>query len=71
MTPDPGAETMAGFCAGPRPERLALVVGTEGAGLTPATLARVDRRVRIPMPGAVDSLNLAVATGIVLSRLRD
>lgn len=33
--------------------------------------AFADRRVRIPIRRAVDSLNLAVATGIVLARLSD
>jgi tRNA G18 (ribose-2'-O)-methylase SpoU len=48
---------------------VALVVGTEGAGLSAAALATADVRVRIPMTTAVDSLNLAVATGIALQRL--
>ena len=49
--------------------RLALIVGTEGAGLTPAVEAAADYRVRIPISGDVDSLNLAVATGIALHAL--
>jgi tRNA G18 (ribose-2'-O)-methylase SpoU len=48
---------------------VALLVGTEGAGLSGAAEGLADRRVRIPISRAVDSLNLAVATGIVLSRL--
>lgn len=71
LTPDAGGERLSEFCAEPRPARLAIFVGTEGAGLSATTLARVDRRLRIPMTGAVDSVNLAVATGIVLSRLLD
>lgn len=44
--------------------RLALVLGSEGPGLDPATEARADLRVRIPLSGAVDSLNVGVAAGI-------
>lgn len=47
------------------PDRLALVVGNEGAGLSPAMAAGVDVRVAIPMRGA-ESLNVAVAAGILL-----
>ncbi len=44
----------------------ALIVGPESDGLSPDELAAVDETVRIPMQGAVESLNVAVATGIVL-----
>jgi tRNA G18 (ribose-2'-O)-methylase SpoU len=50
-------------------ERRALVFGGEGSGLSPAALAAADLRVRIPMAGDVDSLNLATASGIALHRL--
>jgi tRNA G18 (ribose-2'-O)-methylase SpoU len=49
--------------------RVALVVGAEGPGLTPATLAAADRRVRIAMAPGVDSLNVATAAAIALHRL--
>lgn len=52
-----------------QPERIAILVGTEGAGLTAAAEALADHRVRIPISARVDSLNLAVAAGIALSRL--
>lgn len=45
---------------------IALLVGTEGAGLTDDAEALADLRVSIPMAAGVDSLNLAVATGIAL-----
>ena len=51
-----------------RLERLAWLVGSEGSGLSPGVEAMADRAVRIPMLDGVDSLNLAVATGIALSR---
>jgi tRNA G18 (ribose-2'-O)-methylase SpoU len=51
------------------PERLALVVGAEGAGVSPATRAAVQQRVGIPMGAAMDSLNVATAAAIALYRL--
>ena len=47
-----------------RPEKLALLLGTEGAGLTPASVAAADTVVRIPMHGGVDSLNVAAASAV-------
>jgi TrmH family RNA methyltransferase len=48
------------------PSRLGLVVGNEGAGLSEAIRSSVDRRVRIPMAARAESLNVAVAAGILL-----
>lgn len=45
---------------------LALVVGSERHGVTQPWLDAADEVVSIPMPGPADSLNVAVATGIVL-----
>ncbi|HEY7171529.1 MAG TPA: RNA methyltransferase [Vicinamibacterales bacterium] len=69
LTPRGGSTTLDEFSAGPRPGRIAILVGTEGAGLSAAAEAIADHRVRIPISNRVDSLNLAVATGIALSRL--
>jgi tRNA G18 (ribose-2'-O)-methylase SpoU len=69
LTPRQPADTLDAFASRPRPGRLALMVGTEGDGLTPAAEAIADHRVRIPIAGEVDSLNLAVAVGIALYRL--
>lgn len=52
------------------PSRLALLVGSEGHGLTDAALAHADLRATIPMAAGVDSLNVVVACGIALDRLR-
>jgi len=52
-----------------RPPRLALVVANEGAGVSPSLAAAADRRVAIPMQAGVESLNVAVATGILLYTL--
>jgi tRNA G18 (ribose-2'-O)-methylase SpoU len=69
LTPDERAEPLDQFAARDRPERLALLVGNEGAGLSDLAAASADFRVRIPMKREVDSLNVAVAAGIALSRL--
>jgi tRNA G18 (ribose-2'-O)-methylase SpoU len=51
--------------------RVAVLLGTEGHGLSPEALEQADVSVRIPMTGALDSLNIATAAGIVLHRLHD
>ena len=53
----------------PRQRPVALVVGTEGEGLTAAALAAADARVHIGIDPAVDSLNVATAAAIALHRL--
>jgi TrmH family RNA methyltransferase len=64
---DAGGETIAE--AGERPERLAVVVGNEGGGMGGEARGRVARVVSIPAPH-VESLNVAVAAGILLYALR-
>lgn len=44
----------------------AILLGSEGYGLSPETVAQCDEQVRIPMHNDIDSLNVAVAAGIVL-----
>ncbi|MGZ4594865.1 MAG: TrmH family RNA methyltransferase [Actinomycetes bacterium] len=51
-------------------QSLALILGTEGHGLHPATLAQVDDVVRIPMGGNVDSLNVAAAAAVAFYATR-
>jgi len=51
----------------PRP--VALMVGAEGPGLSAAALDAADRRIRIPMANGVDSLNVATAAAVAMSRL--
>jgi len=72
LTPRAPSGTVDAYAATRRrPARQALMVGTEGAGLSPDAEAAADHRLRIPMAGSVDSLNLAVATGIALHALRN
>jgi tRNA G18 (ribose-2'-O)-methylase SpoU len=52
------------------PNRVALVLGTEGDGLTTAAIASCDVSVRIPMRNGVDSLNVAAAAAIVCWHFR-
>ena len=56
--------------AGDPPERLAVVFGTEGDGLARRTVEGADMVVKIPMAGAVDSLNVAAASAVALWALR-
>lgn len=62
--------TQLGALTANAPGRLALVVSNEGAGLSPEAAALATRRVTIPMATGVESLNVAVATGILLHALR-
>lgn len=60
---DAGGEPVA---EAPGPDRVALAVGNEGAGLTEAVAWACDGMVAVPMRGGMESLNVAVATGILL-----
>jgi 23S rRNA (guanosine2251-2'-O)-methyltransferase len=56
------------------PERLAradrvVVLGAEGSGLRPGVVKRLDLRLRIPLRGKVDSLNVSTAAAVVLFEL--
>lgn len=51
-------------------ERLAIVLGTEGDGLSDKTIAACDYTVRIPMQHNVDSLNVAAASAVAFWELR-
>ena len=51
-------------------EKLAIVLGSEGDGLAPATIACCDYTVRIPMSHGVDSLNVAAASAVAFWQLR-
>jgi tRNA G18 (ribose-2'-O)-methylase SpoU len=66
MSPDPAGVALA---AAALDGRVAVVLGTEGDGLSDAALARCDSSVRIPMAAGVDSLNVAAASAVVLYAL--
>ncbi|MBU8826861.1 TrmH family RNA methyltransferase [Mycolicibacterium goodii] len=61
MTPDPSAATLSDAMAQLEGERVAILVGAEGPGLTERTMRASDVRVRIPMSRGTDSLNVATA----------
>jgi tRNA G18 (ribose-2'-O)-methylase SpoU len=70
LTPGEPSLDLAEYARRPeRAQRFALLVGTEGDGLSDQAAALASFRLRIPMRPEVDSLNLAVATGIALSSL--
>jgi len=71
LTPDPAALDIGSFARISRADRVALLVGTEGAGLTAQSQASANVRVRIPIHADVDSLNVAVATGIALHAIAE
>ena len=55
--------------AEPQPQRLALVLGNEGAGVSATMRAAADRIVAIAMRGRVESLNAGIAGAILMDRL--
>jgi tRNA G18 (ribose-2'-O)-methylase SpoU len=64
MTPDPGGQPLAAAMAEVRDERVAVLVGAEGPGLTAGAMRVCDVRVRIPMSRGTDSLNVATAAAL-------
>ena len=64
LTPDASADSL--FTMG-MPDKLALIAGAEGDGLTAAALAAAQHRVRIPMHHGVDSLNVSHALAIAMA----
>ncbi len=70
---DQGYQLIAGDLKGgpffshpPYPEKTCLLVGNEGAGLSPEALALADLRLKLPMPGGAESLNAAVAASLMI-----
>lgn len=64
MTPDPQACPLPTAMAQLGDERVAVLVGAEGPGLSQAALRASDLRVRIPMSRGTDSLNVATAAAL-------
>jgi tRNA G18 (ribose-2'-O)-methylase SpoU len=63
LTPDPTATSLEQVRLADD-DRVALVLGAEGPGLTETAMAASDERVRIPMSAGVDSLNVAAAAAV-------
>ena len=68
FTPAAGAEPLAGWRVSPG-ERVAVLLGAEGPGLSPAALAAAHRRLTIPMRRSGDSLNVGSAAAIAFYAL--
>lgn len=66
MTPADDADDLWSLRA---PDRVAIVLGAEGPGLTDAALAATTRRVRIPISTAVDSLNVGHAAAVAFASI--
>jgi TrmH family RNA methyltransferase len=68
-----GVRTLAALARDAQPltthslaDPVALVIGSEGNGLSPELAARCDARITIPCPGPVESLNASVAASVLL-----
>ncbi len=66
MTPDDAAVDLWGATV---PDRLAIMLGAEGPGLTQGVLDRARRQVKIPISPAVDSLNVGHAAAITFAAI--
>lgn len=66
----PAADALPiGAVVGKLPDRVAVLVGAEGPGLSDEAMAAADHRVRIPMTPGTDSVNVATAAAIALAVL--
>jgi tRNA G18 (ribose-2'-O)-methylase SpoU len=64
MTPDRRAQTLADAMDGLAGQKVAVLVGAEGPGLTETAMRSADIRVRVPMSRGTDSLNVATAAAL-------
>lgn len=67
LTPATDAADLDGYLA---PDKVALLLGTEGDGLSQQAVAASSQRVRIPMTGGVDSLNVGAAAAVACWAMR-
>lgn len=68
LTPDDDAESLDDVTFA-RTDKVAILLGTEGPGLSDDAIASADRRVRIPISSGVDSLNVSAAAAVALYAL--
>ncbi len=68
LTPDDDAESLNDVTFA-RTDKVAIILGTEGPGLSDDAMAAADRRVRIPISSGVDSLNVSAAAAVALYAL--
>lgn len=68
LTPDANAEDISKLRI-ELTQKIALVLGAEGPGLTDETMAACDRRLRIPMKAGVDSINVGTAAAVAFYAL--
>ncbi len=66
LTPAPDAVDLFDVAV---PERLAVLLGAEGDGLSVAAIGAADRRLRIPMVAGADSLNVGHAAAVAFARI--
>ena len=66
----PGSTSLFSYTLPKADKPIALVVGSEPAGVDPAVLAQADTTLSLPMAGSKGSLNVAVAFGIAVYFLR-
>ena len=57
-----GEDALKADLSGP----VALVIGSEGDGISRLTLEKCDRRITLPMKGRIESLNASVAAGVLM-----
>jgi tRNA G18 (ribose-2'-O)-methylase SpoU len=69
LTPAIDALDLEHAVRAPLPQRIALLAGNEGEGVSPQAQRLCDLRMRIPMVAGIDSLNVNIATAIALYRL--
>lgn len=69
LTPDPAQPALSEVAAAVAAERVAVLLGAEGPGLSDAARRGAHRQARIPMADGVDSLNVAAAGAIALHAL--
>jgi tRNA G18 (ribose-2'-O)-methylase SpoU len=71
LTPEPRARALPEFVMPRRRSRVALLLGSEGDGLSSALLDGADALIRIPMVAGADSVNVAVAAALALYEIRE